>query len=190
MYSHDNTLTYIFSLFTVRTWLRNLSPKATGVVINGFKASAKLLRIAKALHRARGRFVGIDGFAFKAQAVVALEQAGFDSYDYGVLALLSEGARETQATIARALALDPSRLVALLDSLEARDLIARQRDPQDRRRHVVSITTAGKRQLVRLRTIARQLEDEFLAPLDTESREAFHGVLLRLAAHHDPCCCR
>jgi DNA-binding MarR family transcriptional regulator len=86
------------------------------------------------------------------------------------------------------LALDPSRLVALLDSLEERALIVRQRDPQDRRRHAVSITAAGKRQLSRLREMAKELEDAFFAPLDRESRERFHDLLSQLAAHNDPRC--
>ena len=34
----------------------------------------------------------------------------------------------------------------------------------------------------------RQLEDEFFAPLDPETRKAFHELLLRLAAHNDPRC--
>ena len=114
--------------------------------------------------------------------------AGFELYDYSVLAILAEGDRETQATIADALTLDPSRLVALLDSLEQRDLIMRQRDPQDRRRHVVSITATGRQELSRLRAMIRQLEDEFFAPLDAESRKAFHELLLRLAAQNDPRC--
>jgi DNA-binding MarR family transcriptional regulator len=129
------------------------------------------------------------GIAFKAQALEALEAAGFDPYDYSVLALLAEGAREAQSTIADSLTLDPSRVVALLDSLEERGLIARHRDVHDRRRHVVSITPTGKKQLVRLRAIARRAEDEFLAPLDAESRAIFHDQLSRLAAHHDPRCC-
>ena len=146
-------------------------------------------RVAAELLGSSGFLVARLGYAFKARALATLEQAGFDGFDYSVLALLDEGTRETQATIAGALALDPSRLVALLDSLEARSLIARQRDPQDRRRHLVSITTAGKRQLVQLRSIATQLDDDFLAPLDVDTREAFHDLLLQLAAHHDPRCC-
>ena len=128
------------------------------------------------------------GFAVKEQSMAAYEQAGLSPYHHGILAVLDEGSRETQATIADALAVDPSRLVSLLDSLEERELIVRQRDPHDRRRHVVSITGAGKRQLARLRAIAKELDEEFLAPLDAESRETFHKLLVQLAAHHDPRC--
>jgi DNA-binding MarR family transcriptional regulator len=130
-------------------------------------------RVAKELVANSGFLVARLGFGFKAKAIAKLEQ---------------EGSRETQATIADALTLDPSRLVALLDSLEQRGLIERQRDPQDRRRHVVSITPAGERELSRLREMSKQLEDEFLAPLDPESRKTFHDLLLRLAEHNDPRC--
>jgi DNA-binding MarR family transcriptional regulator len=145
-------------------------------------------RVAKELVASSGFLLARLGFAFKARAMAQLEQAGFEIYDYSVLALLAEGARETQATIADALGLDPSRLVALLDSLEERSLVMRERDPHDRRRHVVSITPDGKKQLARLREMSRQLEDEFLAPLDDESREALHALLVQLAERNDPRC--
>jgi DNA-binding MarR family transcriptional regulator len=145
-------------------------------------------RVAKELLASSGFLLARLGFGFKARAIATFEQAGFEIYDYSVLAILAEGARETQSTIAGALALDPSRLVALLDSLEERSLIVRQRDPQDRRRHLVSVTAAGKRELSRLRGMVKQLEDEFLAPLDAESRKTLHELLMRLAAHNDPRC--
>ena len=145
-------------------------------------------RIAQELAQSSGFLLARLGMGFKTKAIARAEEAGFELYDYSVLAILDEGARETQATIADALAVDPSRLVSLLDSLEERELIVRQRDPHDRRRHAVSITGAGKRQLARLRAIAKELDEEFLAPLDTESRETFHELLLKLAAHHDPRC--
>jgi DNA-binding MarR family transcriptional regulator len=145
-------------------------------------------RVAKELVKSSGFLLARLGLTFKTRAVGQIEREGFDPHHYGVLAILAEGSRETQSTIAEALDVDPSRLVALLDSLEERGLIARQRDPQDRRRHVVSITADGKRQLQKLRSIARQVEDEFLAPLTGEQRETFHSLLLQLACAHDPRC--
>src|SRR5437763_3138016 len=102
-------------------------------------------RVAKELVASSGFLLARLGLGFKARALAELDEAGFDPYHYSVLAILDEGAHQAQGTIADALSLDPSRLVALLDSLEERDLVVRQRDPQDRRRHVVSITAAGKR---------------------------------------------
>ncbi len=91
------------------------------------------------------------GMAFKMRAIQELEAAGFSQYHYSVLAMLGEQPRKTQSSVADALGVDPSQLVGILDGLEERGLIARQRDPDDRRRHVVSLTTAGRRQLLRLR---------------------------------------
>jgi DNA-binding MarR family transcriptional regulator len=145
-------------------------------------------RVAKELAASSGFLLARLGMGFKAKAIAAAEQAGFELYDYSLLAVLAEGVRETQATIAETLTLDPSRLVALLDSLEERGLVVRQRDPLDRRRHVVSITPAGKRELSRLRVVVKGVEDEFFAPLDAESRKTVHALLLQLAAVHDPLC--
>jgi MarR family transcriptional regulator, lower aerobic nicotinate degradation pathway regulator len=125
---------------------------------------------------------------FKARAIAALEEAGFSQYHYSVLALLDEQPRKAQTTIAEVLVLDPSQLVGVLDSLEERKLIMRQRDVDDRRRHVVSLTAKGRDQLVRLRRTIDRLEDEMFEPLDSASRKTFHEMLLRLADYHDPIC--
>jgi DNA-binding MarR family transcriptional regulator len=129
--------------------------------------------------------LGRVGYAIKMEAMAALEDAGFSPYDYGVLAVLDEGVRETQATVADALRLDRSRLVGLLDSLEERGLIERRRDSNDRRRHVVSLTADGRRQLAHLRKLVQRMEDELLDPLEPEARAALHELLLRLACRRD-----
>jgi DNA-binding MarR family transcriptional regulator len=126
------------------------------------------------------------GWAVKDRSMEAFEAAGASPYQYAVLAVLEEGARETQATVADALGYDRSYLVGLLDELEKGGLIERKRDPADRRRHLVNLTPAGSKTLKHLREISQGVEDEFLDPLKAEERKTLHRLLLKLAAHHDP----
>jgi DNA-binding MarR family transcriptional regulator len=128
------------------------------------------------------------GMTFKNRALEELARVGFSQYDYSVMALLDERPPETQAQVADTLGLDRSQLVRILDGLEDRGLIARQRDRADRRRHMVSVTAAGRRQLQRLRATIDQIEDDLLAPLDAADRKALHALLLQLANAHDPTC--
>ncbi|HKA25987.1 MAG TPA: MarR family transcriptional regulator, partial [Gaiellaceae bacterium] len=97
-------------------------------------------RLAKELLANTAFLLAKLGYGFKAKAIAGVEQEGFSLYDYSVLAVLGEQPRETQATIADALQLDRSQLVGILDSLEERGYVERQRDPSDRRRHIVSLT--------------------------------------------------
>ena len=128
------------------------------------------------------------GFAAKDRAMPAYEAEGVHPYHFAILIALDGGSHETQGSIADALGYDRGQLVGLLDELEEKQLVERRRDPNDRRRHLVQLTPEGKRMLRRLRALARQIEDDFLAPLSESERAELHGLLLRLAEKHEPRC--
>jgi MarR family transcriptional regulator, lower aerobic nicotinate degradation pathway regulator len=128
------------------------------------------------------------GFAAKERGMKAYEDEGLHPYHYAILIALDEGSHETQGAIADALGYDRGQLVGLLDELEERGLVERRRDPNDRRRHLVQMTAEGKRTRRRLRALARELEDEFLEPLNDAERAKLHTLLLKLAEKHEPRC--
>jgi DNA-binding MarR family transcriptional regulator len=128
------------------------------------------------------------GFNAKERSMKAYEQTGLHPYHHGILTVLGERSLDTQGAIADALGYDRGQLVGLLDELEERALVERRRDPNDRRRHIVRITPDGEKTLRRLRALSKQIEDEFLSPLDDEERANLHALLYRLAEKHDPRC--
>jgi MarR family transcriptional regulator, lower aerobic nicotinate degradation pathway regulator len=128
------------------------------------------------------------GFYEKERGFAAYEGTGLNPYHHAILTVLDQGSLETQGAIADRLGYDRGQLVGMLDELEDQGLVERRRDPNDRRRHIVQMTPAGRKTLEKLRAIAVQLEDELLAPLDESERKELHALLLRLAEHHLPGC--
>jgi MarR family transcriptional regulator, lower aerobic nicotinate degradation pathway regulator len=128
------------------------------------------------------------GMSAKERSLKAYEALELHPYHHAILTALDESSRETQGAIAEALGYDKGQLVGLLDELEDLGLIERQRDPADRRRQIVRMTTTGRRTLERLRRLAQRLDDEFLSPLDEKERRELHALLLRLAEEHLPNC--
>ena len=90
----------------------------------------------------------------------------------------------SQREVSDALLLDPSDVVTLVDILERAGLVERKRDPADRRRYALEVTTAGQLAVVRLREINHEANQELLAPLDADERAQLAALLARVVSHH------
>src|SRR4051812_48844660 len=66
---------------------------------------------------------------------------------FQILGLLHDHGGLAQRELMAEMDVDPSILVTLLNPLEADGLVSRERDPADRRRHLVTLTPAGERHL-------------------------------------------
>jgi DNA-binding MarR family transcriptional regulator len=72
-------------------------------------------------------------------------------------------------------------MVALIDALESKDLVARRPDPGDRRRNVIELTATGRKTLRRATQASDQAEQRLLSQLDDAERDQLRGLLRRVA---------
>jgi MarR family transcriptional regulator, lower aerobic nicotinate degradation pathway regulator len=113
----------------------------------------------------------------------SLSESGLRWSEFAVLHHLDAQGPIAQRDLALALRIQPSNLVALLDQLEGRGLLARSPDPSDRRRHRVELTAAGRRAVKQAREATKRAERDLLGPLTQDERRAFMALLVRLTAH-------
>jgi MarR family transcriptional regulator, lower aerobic nicotinate degradation pathway regulator len=96
---------------------------------------------------------------------------------------LSDGA--SQQEIGGHMGLDPSGLVGAIDELEEMGLVARRRDPADRRRNALALTEEGTAMLRRARRLVSDGAREILGPLDDGEVETLVALLGKVAAAGD-----
>lgn len=95
------------------------------------------------------------------------------------LKLLSENGPAGQQGLAEALSLDPSNVVGLLNELEERGLITRRRDPADRRRHIVELSSQGQDELNSAYAWYGRIEEDLFGALTAQERGTLHHLLTR-----------
>lgn len=110
-----------------------------------------------------------------------LDAHGVTMWAYAALSLLARGSAPTQLALAEAMGYDKSRLIKILDGLEAEGLITRRPDATDRRAKVVELTADGRGKLAAVQADIRAMEAEVLAELSARERETLLAVLPRLA---------
>lgn len=99
---------------------------------------------------------------------------------FQILDLLADRGPIGQRELGETMVIDHSILVTMLNPLEADGLIERKRSCTDRRRHVVTITPAGKRRLTSAAQAQREAEDALFAPLTGQQRDQLRELLLTL----------
>jgi DNA-binding MarR family transcriptional regulator len=110
----------------------------------------------------------------------ALAPLGLRPRGFWLLAIAGLG-NVSQQEIAGMCGLDPSSLVALLDGLESRGWLRRERNPRDRRIHWVQRTEAGDRLFARAVALAQRAEARQLAVLSAAQQRQLVAAMRKLA---------
>lgn len=111
----------------------------------------------------------------------ALEPLGLRSREFYLLAVAGPG-NISQHEMADLCGLDPSSLVAILDDLERRGWLRRQRNPDDRRMQWVQRTADGDDLFTRALPRARNAEAQQLAVLSPSQRRQLVAAMGKLVA--------
>ncbi|TDC37418.1 MarR family transcriptional regulator [Micromonospora sp. 15K316] len=113
-----------------------------------------------------------------------LARADARKWHFAVLATLDEFGAASQAELSDRTRIYRSDLVAVINELTARGQVDRAPDPADRRRNLITLTQAGRRQLRELDKVLAEVEEEVLAPLSPVERKQLTDLLTVLVEHH------
>jgi len=108
------------------------------------------------------------------------EMLGMRLKAYMTLGYIRDHPGATQQELESGLVMDANSVVLILNELEAKQFSVRRRDPQDRRRHIVEVTAAGRRALERADREREGLEAEMLANLSPEERRSLRKLVERV----------
>ncbi|MFI6920915.1 MarR family winged helix-turn-helix transcriptional regulator [Nonomuraea spiralis] len=122
-------------------------------------------------------------------AIVRLTNARLAPFElrvrhYSVLSLVCDRDGLTQRDIAEFLGMDPSPVVSLIDTLEARGLIERRPHPVDRRAREVVATPEGHAVRERAQVDVAAARQDFLKVLPQDEQDQLLVILRHLAVAH------
>jgi len=121
-----------------------------------------------------------------------LARFGLNAMQYAVLKHLADGNARTAADLCRHMYYDTGSMTRILDRLEEKGLLRRERCRDDRRVVFLRVAAAGRAQLPRLRAAGSRVLDDHLAGFNAAEVGNLRSYLGRMiengklaGAHHD-----
>src|ERR671911_2780580 len=107
-----------------------------------------------------------------AEAICMARLAPLDLHvrQFGLLTVLATEGPRSQQDLVEWTRLDRTTMVALVDSLEERGYVRRERNPADRRAYLLQLTPEGRRAQKRGGVLMRNAEDQILGSLSARER--------------------
>jgi DNA-binding MarR family transcriptional regulator len=106
-------------------------------------------------------------------------ELGMRLKDFVALAYMRAHSGISQHELGEAIGVDANNLVILLNELEETGWALRRRDPGDRRRHLVDVTSRGAAALAKAEGAITLVEDEVLAALSASDRATLARLLAK-----------
>jgi len=111
----------------------------------GAQATHGCLRARRPEALRRGLPAGESRRAFRAAFGERVARLGLSAPDAGVIRIIASNPGISQQALAAHLGVLPSRMVALVDSLEEKGIVERRRSATDRRNYALALTERGGR---------------------------------------------
>lgn len=122
------------------------------------------------------------GYAVSRRFHQTLAPLGLEPREFALLRAVAPAEGASQQALAERLQIPPSRMVAFVDALEARGLLERRANPDDRRARALYLTDEGRELLTAAFTLASELEAKLCAGLSASERERLLDALRRVGA--------
>ncbi|NLL49040.1 MAG: winged helix-turn-helix transcriptional regulator [Firmicutes bacterium] len=109
-----------------------------------------------------------------------IRAAGITDTEHRICTFIHFHSDAYQDMVANALMLDKTTVAKALVSLEERGLIKRVRNPENRRKNILTITDAGKEAIIDIVGISDEWLEKVESCLSDQEKEQFHSYCLRL----------
>jgi DNA-binding MarR family transcriptional regulator len=130
--------------------------------------------------RSVGFTISTTGYAIARRFQELLAPLGLEPREFALLRTVASSEGVMQQEIGERMRVAPSRMVAFVDALEARGLLERRPNPNDRRARALFLTPEGRELLKRAFAVAVEHERRLTSQLSAQEREQLLDLLARV----------
>ena len=114
------------------------------------------------------------------RSIAVSEPFGLPTGSLTIMALMAQNPGSSQVELAQYAGITGPSLVGIVDELERRGLVQRERSKEDRRRNMLVVTDKGERTMNALFDEVRHIEDPIQEELSAEELDQFISLIDRI----------